>query len=317
MVDLAVVVPATNDPPTLAACVAAIEAAAEPPQELIVVREPAEAGPAALRNAGARRASADVIVFVDADVQVHPDAFSRIRAAFERDPELTAIFGSYDDSPSAPGVVSGFRNLLHHHVHTSSPGPATTFWAGLGAIRRDAFLSVGGFDERRFRRPSIEDIDLGVRLSAAGARIRLDPGLRATHAKAWTLAEMIRTDFAARGVPWVGLLIRTRSASAALNLSWRHRLSAAVCLVGALCATRRKPAGAAAATVALVALNRPFYELLVRRRGRIEAGLGVALHAIHHLTSIAAVPVGVAAHFLERVKSGGGRSRSATSRSRI
>jgi hypothetical protein len=69
-------------------------------------------------------------------------------------------------------------------------------------------------------------------------------------------------------------------------------------------AARRKPSGVAAATVALVGLNRSFYGLLVRRRGPLEAGLGVALHALHHLTSVAAVPVGAAAHLLERDREG-------------
>ena len=160
------------------------------------MREPTLAGPAEARNLGAQRARGDVLVFVDADVVVHADAFHRIRAALEADQGLTAIFGSYDDSPPAPGAVSGFRNLLHHYVHQSSPGPATTFWAGLGAIRRDAFLASGGFDAARYPRASIEDVELGIRLAEAGARIVLDPELQGTHLKEWGLGEMLRTDFA-------------------------------------------------------------------------------------------------------------------------
>src|ERR687894_766679 len=93
-----------------------------------------------------------------------PDELSRIEAAFADDPGLTALFGSYDDRPEAPGAVSGFRNLLHHHVHQGGAGPARTFWAGLGAVRRDAFVAAGGFDEGRYPVPSIEDIELGMRL---------------------------------------------------------------------------------------------------------------------------------------------------------
>jgi GT2 family glycosyltransferase len=206
-ISIAAVVPATDAPPTLDRCVATIRAAREPPEELIVVSEPAGAGPAAARNAGAARAGADVLAFVDADVLVHPDAFERIRRAFSSDPTLTALFGSYDDAPEADGVVSGFRNLLHHHVHQVSPGPAGTFWAGLGAVRRDAFVAAGGFDERRYGTASIEDIELGMRLAERGARMELDPALQGTHLKAWSLAEMARTDFARRGVPWVRLLL--------------------------------------------------------------------------------------------------------------
>src|SRR5581483_8555183 len=172
---LSAIVPATNAPPTLEACRDAIQAADEAPEELIVVLE--GAGPADARNRGAARATGDVLVFVDADVVVHGDAFARIRRAFE-DPSLVALFGSYDDRPAAPGTVSVFRNLLHHHVHQSGAGPATTFWAGLGAVRRDAFEAVGGFDAERYLVPSVEDIDLGTRLVAAGRRIELDPSVQ-------------------------------------------------------------------------------------------------------------------------------------------
>ena len=57
----------------------------------------------------------------------------------------------------------------------------------------------------------------------------------------------------------------------------------------------RRPAGAAAGAAALMALNRDFYALLWRRRGPAEAALGIALHALHHLTGVAAVPLGLAA----------------------
>ena len=292
--------PATDRPSTLTICIEAISAAGEPPEEVIAVEQPPEASASAARNAGAGRASGEILVFVDADVAVHSDAFSRIRARFEADPALTAIFGSYDDAPSAPGVVSTFRNLLHHHVHQESAGTASTFWAGLGAIRREAFEAVGGFDELRFPYPSVEDIDLGMRLAARGARIELDPRIQGTHLKAWTLWSMLRTDLVGRGIPWVVLLLRHRASINTLNLGWTHRFSAASCIFacGAL-ATRRYPVAAIAGT-AFVVLNRSFYALLLRKCGPREAILGVGLHALHHLAGVAAVPVGSLVFLLGR-----------------
>ncbi|MCP9487768.1 MAG: glycosyltransferase, partial [Gaiellaceae bacterium MAG52_C11] len=259
----------------------------------VVVEEPADANAACARNLGARRATGDVLVFVDSDVEVRADAVSRIRAAFAGDPTLTALFGSYDDSPAAPGVVSAFRNLLHHHVHQTAPGPATTFWTGLGAVRRDAFEAIGGFDESV---AMMEDIDLGMRLSANGARIELDAAVQGTHLKSWSVWGMVRADFADRGVPWVMLLLRHRGSTTALNLGWRHRLSALAALFGAIAVVRRRPSAAIVSGLGLVALNHSFYRLLLRRRGLVEATAGVLLHALHHLASIAAVPVGVFRH---------------------
>jgi GT2 family glycosyltransferase len=301
---LSAVVPATNDPPTLARCLAAIRGAADPPEELIVVDGPVGDGPAAARNGGAFAATGDVLVFVDADVEVRSDAFTHIRASFARDPGLTAVFGSYDDRPAAPGVVSAFRNLLHHHVHQTSPGPARTFWAGLGAVRSDVFAELGGFDAARFATPSVEDIDLGMRLSEKGGRILLDPGIQGTHLKAWSVRSMVRTDLLARGVPWVGLLLRHRSGSGALNLGWRHRLSAASCVAGVVALAAQRPLLALVAPLVLVALNHRFYRLLLRRGGPLVLAGGIALHALHHLAAVVALPLGVAVHL--------GRSRADT-----
>ncbi|HST25561.1 MAG TPA: glycosyltransferase family A protein [Gaiellaceae bacterium] len=297
MPTISAIVPATNAPPTLGACLEAIRAAEEPPDEVIVIED--GGGPADARNRGAARARGEVLVFVDADVVVHANAFALIRRAFDDDPALAALFGSYDDRPADPGTVSVFRNLLHHHVHQEGAGPASTFWAGLGAVRRDRFEAVGGFDAARYAEPSVEDIDLGTRIAADGGSIRLDPSIQGTHLKAWTLRSMVETDFWNRGTPWVELLLRS-GGSSTLNLGWRHRLSAIASLLAAAAVLRGRWSRALLALGALVALNRSFYELLARRQGRRRAAAGVALHALHHVVGALSVPVGIVQHLRSR-----------------
>lgn len=292
MTSLSVVVPATDAPPTLQRCLEALAASRERPHEVVVITEPGLSASAA-RNRGAARASGDVVVFVDSDVEVHPEALGRIRRTLDARPDLDAVFGSYDDSPADRGVVSAFRNLLHHHVHHHGAGPAETFWTGLGAVRRDVFVAVGGFDEDRYPRPSIEDIELGDRLRAAGHAMALDPAILGTHLKVWTLHSMVTTDFARRAVPWVSLQVRRRQLSGTLNCGWRHRLSAAACVVAVVAAALALVPLVAAGVAALVGLNAGFYALLLRRLGPAQAVAGVALHGLHHLVAVAAVPVGV------------------------
>src|SRR5439155_23394090 len=89
---LSVVVPATNEPPTLDRCTAAIRAAAAPDDELVVVDGPLPANAARARNLGAARARGDVIVFVDSDVELHRDALDAIRSPLTADPDLAALF---------------------------------------------------------------------------------------------------------------------------------------------------------------------------------------------------------------------------------
>jgi glycosyltransferase involved in cell wall biosynthesis len=299
-VRLSVIVPATDDPATIDRCRRAIAAADEAPDELLVVETAPGEGAAHARNAGALAATGNVLVFVDADVAVHSDAFVRIRRAFERAPGLTALFGSYDDSPSAPGVVSVFRNLLHHHVHQSEKTPAQTFWSGLGAIRRPVFEALEGFDTVMPAPSSVEDIELGMRVVAAGGQIELDHNLRCTHMKPWTFASMLRTDLVRRGAPWVGLLVAERRVPASLNLRWRHRVSAACWVMAVVSLARRRWLALLAALSVPMWLNRSFYRLLRRRHGDGYASMGFVLHGIHHLTAVASVPLGVVIYLRDR-----------------
>lgn len=291
---LAAIVPATDRPATLARCLEAISGADDPPEEVIVVDEPAGAGPALARNRGAAAATSDVLAFVDSDVVVHHDAFTRIRAHLAADPTLVAVFGSYDDHVQTTGTVAAFRNLLHHTVHQRSAGELASFWAGLGAVRVDAFEAAGGFDARRYPRPSIEDIELGGRLAAHG-QILLDPELQGTHLKEWTLGSMVRTDFAHRGVPWVQLMVERRDVPATLNLGLRERASAVAAVAVAVGAASRRPALAAAALAATVGLNPDLYQRLFVRLGPRGVVLGLPLHVLHQLVGLAALPVGAVA----------------------
>ena len=288
---LTVVIPATDNPATLPRCLSALARSTEP-HAVEVVRTPAGSGPAAARNRGVARTQGEIVVFVDADVEVHPDALRRLREALERDPDLAAVFGAYDERPAAGTTVSRFRNLLHHHVHVSAPGPATTFWAGLGAIRRSALQAVGGFDAARFPRASIEDIELGMRVCAAGRRIMLDPAARGTHLKRWTLRSMLRTDLVARGAPWVALQLEHGKAGDSLNLSWRQRIAAAAAVLCTCAAATRRPRLATLALLFMAAANLRFYTLLARQGGARLALAGVVLHLVHHLTAAASVPAG-------------------------
>src|SRR5918996_103717 len=121
-------------------------------------------GPAYARNRGAEVARGSVLFFVDADVVLVPGALRLVAKVFQEQPDLAAVFGSYDARPKDDGVISRYRNLLHHFVHQNGNPEASTFWAGCGAIRRSVFEEIHGFDENRFPRPSIEDIELGYRL---------------------------------------------------------------------------------------------------------------------------------------------------------
>ncbi len=141
----------------------------------------------------------------------------------------TPFSGYYDDLPGAPNLLSQYKNLFHRFVHQYASNEASTFWTGCGAMRKSAFEGVGGFDAKA---PSIEDIDLGVRLRKAGGLIRLDKSLEGSHLKIWRLASLLRSDVVDRGIAWTRLILRERDLPTDLNLAIGQRLSAVLtCLM--------------------------------------------------------------------------------------
>jgi glycosyltransferase involved in cell wall biosynthesis len=249
-VSVSVIIPVFNGEAELAQCLAAFAASTVRPLEILVVDDGSTdgsplvagrygatlmqpgrlGGPARARNFGARSARGTVLFFIDADVLVQPDSVARVQAAFAADPGLTALMGSYDDSPAETDFLSQYKNLMHCFVHQTGREEASTFWSGCGAIRRETFLAHAGFDES-YARPAIEDIELGYRLSRAGCRMLLDKDLRVKHLKRWTFWKLLKTDVLDRGIPWTELILRDRNMPNDLNLQLSQRVSVALAFV--------------------------------------------------------------------------------------
>ncbi len=261
-------------------------------------------GPAVARNRAAAHASGEVLIFVDADVVVAPHSLSKMVDLLASTPTLAGVFGAYDRTPAAPNFISRFKNLSHAYVHEIGNREASTFWAGLGAVRADAFGAVGGFDER-FRRPSVEDIDLGYRLVAAGYKLRLDPSFRGTHLKRWTFQRCVTTDLMARGIPWTQLIHRFKALSNDLNTTLSLRASVALAYLILACALAasfvpQMAAAGVALLVGLVALNHRYYRWLATQQGWLFAAGVVPLHFVHHLCNGVSFIIGTALHLVGR-----------------
>jgi GT2 family glycosyltransferase len=243
---ISVIVPVYNGAAFLRRCLEALACSTVEPLEVIVVDDCStdngidvcrkrgvrvlstaqNSGPAVARNLAARVATGDVLLFVDADVLVKPETIGQLAARFEKHSDVSAVFGSYDDEPGEKNFLSQYKNLQHHYVHQISNPEAVTFWSGLGAIRRDVFLELGGFDDKKFSTPSIEDIELGFRLRRSGHRIVLDRGIQAKHLKKWGPSSHLRTEIFGRALPWSKLILETKGMINDMNLRIGDRVSA-------------------------------------------------------------------------------------------
>ena len=322
--NVSVIIPVYNGGQNFRKCIASVKTLFPSPSEVIVVgdgdtdgssqlaeelgitvlRFPSPGGPARARNFGASRANADILFFVDADVTLCSDAIDQVAMVFNREPDLTALLGSYDDTPGEANFLSQYRNLLHHYVHQNGREEASTFWGACGAIRRDVFLTIGGFDET-YIKPSIEDIELGYRLKKAGHTIRLCKSLQVKHWKRWTVVSMLRADFFQRALPWTQLIHRNRGFVNDLNIDTSGRASVILtfAFLSALLLSPWRPillVGAAVIGLLLFILNVRLYRFFLEKRGLRFAVQAIPWHWFYFVYSGVAFAAGTLIHFVDR-----------------
>lgn len=142
----------------------------------------------------------------------------------ERAPELIDSAGVVADA-----TLMGFDYLHGEPAGAAAGAPDPLGPTGGAALyRRQAFEAVGGFDERIFL--YYEDLDLSLRLAAAGGRCHLAPEARALHAYSASLGAASAAKYARTG--WSrGYMLRRYGVMQSPRLALR-----ALACEGALCA---------------------------------------------------------------------------------
>ena len=315
---LTIVIPAHNAAATLPRCLEAIRRSHHNPAEVIVVDDGStdrtaqiaeeagaivlglvqRGGPAMARNLGAEAARYDLLLFLDSDVEVGADTIGMVISAFVANSKLAGLIGSYDFSPSHEGFVSQYRNLMHSFHHQHGKRRTTVFWGACGAIRKAVFFAVGGFDDT-YKRPSIEDIELGSRLNRHGALIELHPEVQVKHLKQWTLAGMIRTDVLDRAIPWTRLILRDGEMPNDLNVKLSQRFCVALMMAAPISMAIDWGLAALCLWTAVV-INWRFYFFLGENWGWSRAMRAVPLHLAYFFYSGIGMGIGTAQHLFAR-----------------
>lgn len=157
---ISVIIPAHNEEDYLGATLEALRRQGHPWFEVIVVANGcsdttaevargycdrlivlSQKGLGLARNLGARMASGELLVFLDADTILQPGALRDIAQTFAPDAAAGTVRGRPDVALPAYQLVYGLKNVLHGSgIHAGSSG-VILCW-------RQHFLRVGGFDER-------------------------------------------------------------------------------------------------------------------------------------------------------------------------
>lgn len=160
------------------------------PGDVVLVELDENLGVPGGRNAGAERASGDILAFLDDDAEVvTADLGDRLIEAFDTDPELAVVSMRIADPEQGR---TARRHVPRIGGDPLESGPVTAFLGGASAVRAEAFRSVGGLPDDFFY--ALEETDLGWRLLDEGWSLRYDAELVVEHP--WTVIE--RHDFAER-----------------------------------------------------------------------------------------------------------------------
>ncbi len=153
---------------------AVVEAyAAAAPERVRLLRLDEARGPAHARNRGVEAARGELLLFLDADDLLSPDAVEHLVAAVREVPNGVACCdcvgwrrgpdGCWGEAPRDIGVPDEGDDLVRGFLlHTAWPPTCSTLW------RRDAYALGEGFDEEMRRD---EDTDVLLRAWLRGARL--------------------------------------------------------------------------------------------------------------------------------------------------
>ncbi|MCI4066784.1 glycosyltransferase [Micromonospora sp. R77] len=183
---VSVIVPNYNYARTLRLCLAALARQTHRPVEVIVVddhstddsvavarsfpgvrllRTPVNSGPSVARNVGAEAATGEVLMFVDSDVALAPDAVATAVAILRAEPGVGAVCGNYDTVPLIDGTFTkDYRNLYRHWYFHVAEGSITGFLStAILAVPARIWAEVGPFNPRLTQS---EGADVSERLTA-------------------------------------------------------------------------------------------------------------------------------------------------------
>lgn len=166
-------------------------------------------GVAIARNRGAKEATSEILVFVDADVVIGASEVERMVHYLDNHPDVHAVGAIPQDKPNLSNQwsshVVAYRTAWPYLREPLKECFLSPFQSECGAIRRKCFEAVGGFSSR-YTGVGMEEFDLGHRMEKAGYRNVLLPQIRyQQHYKSL----LTRTKILRRRVAlWVPLLMR-------------------------------------------------------------------------------------------------------------
>jgi GT2 family glycosyltransferase len=269
---VSVIVTTHKRPDALRRCVHALarQQPGTPPFELTVVNDSAKpldplpgvaiietggVGTGAARNAGARAARGELLLFLDDDLVPEPDLVARHAGAHDRGEDRVAI-GYCAPRPRSRNLASlGAAAWWEDHYRALRDAASLTFMdvlSGNMSVPRATFQRIGGFDPGLRRR---EDWEWGIRALESGAQVVYEPAARAVHEFHFGTRRALAAG-RHHGRADAALIARDPATAGALPVRWSYRAMLRQPLKAGLFMAFQLRPGQAAGRLALALLER-------------------------------------------------------------
>ena len=198
-VRFSVIIPAHNEVKPIASCLESVAAQTRKPYEILVVNnnstdqtakmassfgvrviDEKNKGAAAARNAGARIAKGEFLVFLDADCIAPTTHLELIANLIRQYPKIDGFAGPYviqDGGKIVEWITETGLYYWHWFRFIKCIFGHQGFSGGNVAIKRSSFLAASGFDETIHDVIDPDDAEFAARLHRLGYRIFFDPKL--------------------------------------------------------------------------------------------------------------------------------------------
>ena len=218
-----------------------------------------------IRNMAKNESRYGMLVYIDSDILIKPDALSKIERSFKEEPGLAAVVGVLSKEHPSNGYFSQYKNLYMHYILNKCPRYIDFIYGSFYAIKKEHFQecwSLGRFGE---------DTDLGMRLCKQNLRILLNKEIEVVHLKEYSFVSFLRNDFI---IPyyWAKIFIRQHGwVTLAKKKRFSHARSGqifSIVLAGlTLPLLFISPLISAALVILFLLVNSGFFAFLYRQRG--------------------------------------------------
>jgi glycosyltransferase involved in cell wall biosynthesis len=210
---ISVIIPVYNAQDTLALCLDCLYQSNYPNFEVILVDDcssdvsreiarnypvklismPRNMGAAPARNRGVQAARGSILLFMDSDILVEQDSLALVAEDLQ-DKEISGVVGLLSPKLKFTNFASNYKNLYMHYTYSMLPRTVSVFYTSFAAVRKQVFEECGGFDDN-YRQATIEDIEVGERITARGYKLIIDKRLQVEHVRHYHFSGLLKTGF--------------------------------------------------------------------------------------------------------------------------